>query len=238
MPTTENHLIALLPPRDRKRLLDHCEPVDLQLNHIICQPGDTGRWLHFPVDSFISLLAVDAEHSQLEVGMVGREGLLGVHRVLGVAQAPLRALVQGAGKSLRISDTALRAELKLSPALNGLLLRYVHVCMQQLAQSALCLRFHLLQPRLARWLLMTQDRARSDRFQVTQEFLSTMLGVRRVGVTAAAVALQQQGLIEYHRGNLHVRNRSGLQAAACSCYASDQQAYQAQLGAGQPHRAR
>lgn len=232
MPTRQNHLFALLPARERRRLESLCEPVELQLSSVICEPGDKLRHVHFPVDSFLSLLAVDAAKSRLEVGMVGmvgREGMLGLHVVLGVAQAPTRALVQGAGTSLRMATADFRSELQLSAALRAVLLRYVHVSMQQLASSALCMRFHALRPRLARWLLMTQDRAGSDRFQVTQEFLSSMLGVRRVGVTAAALALQSHGLIDYHRGDMHVRNRSGLQAVACSCYASDQVAYQAQL---------
>ncbi len=229
MPTRKNHLFALLPTRDRRRLESLCEPVELQLSSVVCEPGDKLRHVHFPVDSFISLLAVDATKSTLEVGMVGREGMLGLHEVLGVAQAPTRALVQGAGTSLRMATADFRSELQLSAALRAVLLRYVHVSMQQLASSALCMRFHALRPRLARWLLMTQDRAGRDNFQVTQEFLSSMLGVRRVGVTAAALALQGRGLIDYHRGDMHVLNRAGLQAAACSCYASDRAAYQAQF---------
>ncbi len=229
MPTRKNHLFALLPTRDRRRLESLCEPVELQLSSVVCEPGDKLRHVHFPVDSFISLLAVDAAKSTLEVGMVGREGMLGLHEVLGVAQAPTRALVQGAGTSLRMATADFRSELQLSAALRAVLLRYVHVSMQQLASSALCMRFHALRPRLARWLLMTQDRAGRDNFQVTQEFLSSMLGVRRVGVTAAALALQGRGLIDYHRGDMHVLNRAGLQAAACSCYASDRAAYQAQF---------
>ena len=155
MPSAQNHLIALLPAADRKRLLAQCEAVQLVLNDVICQPGDTLSHLHFPVDGFISLLAVDAQQSVLEVGMVGREGMLGLHHVLGVPPAPLRALVQGAGLSLRIANAAFQAKLKRSAALQALLLRYVHVCMQQLASSALCRRFHQLGPRLARWLLST-----------------------------------------------------------------------------------
>lgn len=232
MPTAQNHLIALLPERDRKRLLAQCEPAQLVLNDVICQPGDALSHVHFPVHGFISLLAVDAPDSVLEVGMIGREGMLGLHQVLGVEPAPLRALVQGEGLSLRIPSAALRAEFKLSSALQAVLLRYVHVCMQQLASSALCMRYHQLGPRLARWLLMTQDRAHSDHFHVTQNFLSSMLGVRRVGVTAAAVAMQGRGLIAYHRGDMHVLDRPGLEAAACSCYANDQRAYLAQLGSG------
>jgi CRP-like cAMP-binding protein len=225
----QNGLIALLPVRDRKRLLAQCEPTPLLLADVISEAGSRLQHVHFPVDAFISLLAVEDEHSRLEVGMVGHEGMLGVHHFLGVAQAPLRALVQGAGTSLRMAVGDFQAEVKASAALQTVMSRYVHVCMQQLATSALCLRFHQVGPRLARWLLMTQDRACSDRFHVTQDFLSTMLGVRRVGVTAAASLLQQRGLIAYHRGDMQVRDRAGLQAAACSCYASDQQAYQALL---------
>ena len=234
MPIHHNHLFALLPARERRRLEALCEPVELQLSSVVCEPGDKLPHVHFPVDSFISLLAMDAAKSTLEVGMVGREGMLGLHEVLGVAQAPTRALVQGAGTSLRMATTDFRSELRTSATLRAILLRYVHVSMQQLASSALCTRFHALRPRLARWLLMTQDRAGSDSFQVTQEFLSLMLGMRRVGVTAAALALQSEGLIEYRRGDMHVHNRAGLQAAACSCYASDQAAYQALLSSASP----
>ena len=229
MPAKQNGLIVLLPLTERKRLMVQCEPVLLELNEVICEPGDTLQFVHFPVDAFISLLGVEGEHAVLEVGMIGREGMLGLHRVLGVAQAPLRALVQGAGLSLRITSVALRVEIERSATLHAVLLRYTHVCMQQLTSSALCMRFHQVQPRLARWLLMTQDRAHSDRFQVTQEFLSSMLGVRRVGVTAAALALQRLGLIAYQRGGMHVLNRLGLEAAACSCYSNDLRAYRTQF---------
>ena len=232
MSNPQNGLIALLPARDRKRLLAQCEPTQLVLAQVVCEAGGLLSHVHFPVDAFISLLAVEGEHSRLEVGMVGHEGMLGVHHFLGVAQAPLHALVQGAGTSLRMAAGDFQAEVQASAALQTVMSRYVHVCMQQLATSALCLRFHEVGPRMARWLLMTQDRSRSDRFHVTQDFLSTMLGVRRVGVTAAALLLQERGLIAYHRGEMQVRDRPGLQAAACSCYARDQQTYQALLA---PH---
>ena len=157
--------------------------------------------------------------------MIGREGMLGSHSVLGVAGSPLRALVQGAGSCLRVPAAAFRAELLASPALRGVLLRYVHVCMQQLTTSAVCLRFHQVGPRLARWLLMTQDRAHREQFHITQEFLAAMLGVRRVGVTRAAGALQQRGLIAYRRGAMQVLDRAGLEGAACSCYSRDLSLY-------------
>jgi CRP-like cAMP-binding protein len=157
--------------------------------------------------------------------MVGREGMLGTQLALGVRAAPLHALVQGSGTAWRIGAVAFRRELAHNSALQRGLNRYVYVMMMQLASAASCLRFHQIGPRLARWLLMTQDRAHSDRFRITHEFLAYMLGVRRVGITAAASALQCRGLIEYHRGEIQVLNRRGLEAAACSCYAADRAAY-------------
>ena len=229
MHESQNQLIALLPVRDQARLTKQCERVHLELNHIIFEPGEDLQHVYFPLQAFISLLAVETPDALLEVGMTGREGMLGVHTMLGVAQAPQRALVQGAGLSLRLSAAAFQAELLLSPALRLVMRRFVHVSMQQLATSALCMRFHLLGPRLARWLLMTHDRAGHDRFRVTQEFLSAMLGMRRVGVNAAAMSLQERGLIDYRRGDMHVRDRAGLEQASCSCYANNQKAYHAQL---------
>jgi CRP-like cAMP-binding protein len=221
----QNHLIELLPTRDRARLLALCEPVQLELSEVLCHAGSPTRHVYFPVDGFISLVAHVEEHPGLEVGMVGREGMVGSQLVLGVATSPLRALVQGPGASWRIGVAPFKRELVQSTALQRLLDRYVYVLMAQTVSSAGCLRFHLIGPRLARWLLMTQDRAHDDTFHVTHEFLAFMLGVRRVGVTEAAGDLQRRGLISYHRGDMTVLDRAGLEAAACSCYASDRQVY-------------
>ena len=221
----ENHLIEQLPRKDRLRLLARCKPVRLALADVLCEPGAPTRHVYFPTDGFISLVTLIDGSPGLEVGMVGREGMLGAQLVLGVQTAPLHAVVQGPGTAWRIEARAFRGELARSPALRRSLNRYVYVLMAELATSAACLRFHMIGPRLARWLLMSQDRARCDSFRVTHEFLAYMLGVRRVGITTAAGALQRSGLIEYHRGDLTVLDRSGLEAAACGCYAAGRRAY-------------
>jgi CRP-like cAMP-binding protein len=226
----ENHLIELLPRRERTRLLALCETVDLALGEVLCEPGTITRHVYFPTNGFISLVAQVDAHSGLEVGMVGREGMVGAQLALGVVTSPLRALVQGAGATWRIGAASFQRELAESPALQRALNRYVYVLMAQTVASAGCLRFHMIGPRLARWLLMSQDRAHQDHFHITHEFLAFMLGVRRVGVTVAAGELQRRGFIRYRRGELTVLDRSGLEAAACSCYAADQQAYAGQLG--------
>jgi len=220
-----NDLIAHLPRKDRIRLLAACEPVPLALSDVLGEPGDITRHVYFPTTGFISLVAMLEGSPGVEVGMVGREGMVGAQVVLGVDTTPLHAVVQGAGAALRIGAPRFRTELARSPAMRECLGRYLYVLMAQLATSAACLRFHQIGPRLARWLLMSQDRAHSDHFHVTHEFLAYMLGVRRVGITVAAVALQRDGLIDYHRGDFEVIDRIGLEAAACGCYAAGQRAY-------------
>jgi len=226
----DNHLIALLPRRDRASLLAASEAVQLNLGTVLCKRGGTMRYVYFPGDAIVSLVtAVEGEPS-LEVGMVGREGMLGAQLSLGVTAIPLHALVQGTGTAWRVAAPAFRRELSNSKPLQLSLKRYVYVLMAQLATSAACMRFHSVEPRLARWLLMTQDRTRSDGFHLTHEFLAHMLGVRRVGITGAASHLQRQGLIRYRRGDITVLDRLGLEAAACSCYAADRHAYDTTVG--------
>ncbi|MEO5660013.1 MAG: Crp/Fnr family transcriptional regulator [Polaromonas sp.] len=234
MSSVENHLIELLPARDRARLLAICEPVELVLSEILSEPGKPTRHVYFPTQGFISLVAVIDGRPGVEVGMIGREGMLGAQLALGVETAPLHALVQGSGTAWRIATVAFKRELARSPELQRCLNHYLYVLMSQQATSAACLRFHLIGQRLARWLLMSQDRAQSDSFHITQEFLAYMLGMRRVGVTAAASALQRNGLIQYHRGEMKVLDRAGLEIAACSCYADNQQTYNDLLGVAAP----
>ena len=230
MSTAQNHLIERLPRRDRAQLLRLAEDVPFVLGDVLCEAGQPARHVWFPVDGFISLIAPIDGKPALEVGMVGREGMVGAQVILGVATVRLQALVQGSGSAWRIGRAAFRAELARSAPLRRVLDRYLYVLMAQLAGSAACLRFHEIGPRLARWLLMSQDRAHAERFHVTHEFLAYMLGVRRVGITGAAGALQRSGLIEYHRGELHVIDRAGLEAAACECYANDHATYADTIG--------
>jgi CRP-like cAMP-binding protein len=161
----------------------------------------------------------------LEVGLVGDEGMFGIPLALGVDVSPVRAVVQGAGSALRMGGAAFCAELGHSPSLQREIDRYVFVQLSQLAQTAACTRYHVVEARLARWLLMTQDRAHANAFHVTQEFLALMLGVRRVGVTKAAGALQKRNLIRYSRGDIKVLDRRGLKAASCGCYEADRKSY-------------
>jgi CRP-like cAMP-binding protein len=226
----QNHLIQMLPLHDRARLMAVCEPVQLTLSDVLCEAGTLTEHVHFPTEAFISLVSQVDEHPGLEVGMVGSEGMLGAPLMLGVAISPLRAVVQGPGTSLRIEVGAFRRELAASPTLQTQLDRYLYVLMAQMVASAGCLRFHLIGPRLARWLLMSQDRAHHRCFHVTHEFLAYMLGVRRVGITVAAGELQRRGLISYRRGELTVLDRRGLEAAACSCYAANSKVYAEHLG--------
>lgn len=230
MADAQNHLLELLPRKDCERLMAAGEPVQLVLADVLYERDTAVRHVYFPIDAFVSLVTQVDKHPSLEVGMVGREGLVGATLALGITTTPLHAVVQGAGSAWRIAAVPFRRELARSPALKRCVDRYLYVLMAQLATSAACLRFHLIEPRLARWLLMTQDRAHADRFHVTHDFLAYMLGVRRVGVTMAAGALQAAGLIEYHRGELKVLDRERLEAAACTCYAADRRGYDTVMG--------
>ncbi len=225
MPTAENHLIELLPRKDRRRLLSLAEDVTLTTSEVLGREGEPTRYVYFPVDGFISLVTSLDGKPVLEVGMVGREGMFGAQLCLNVPTQALHAVVQGPGHARRMASSVFGRELKQSAALQATLSRYLYVLMGQLAASAACVRFHPIDARLGRWLLMMQDRAHADSFHVTHEFLAFMLGVRRVGITLAAGTLHRRGLIEYKRGRVTILDRKRLQAATCSCYAADRQTY-------------
>ncbi len=220
-----NRLLAFLPRRERQHLIDHSEMVNLALREVLFDPGARIRHAYFPITAYVSLLTPVDKSTRVEVGLVGDEGMVGTPLVLGVAFSSLQAIVQGAGRCLRMDAAFFRRELAVNPVLKLHLERYLFVLMTQLAQSTGCTRFHLVEARLARWLLMTQDRARSSGFYVTHEFLAKMLGVRRAGVTKAATALQADGYIRYSRGNVTVLDRPGLTDAACACYRIDRNTY-------------
>lgn len=230
--SAENRLIELLPASERRCLLAIADPVQLVLGEVLCECGAPTRHVYFPVDGVIALATALAGRASLEVGMVGREGMLGAPLSLGVLVSPWRALVQGDGHCWRMEATVFRRQLARSPSLQHGLHRYLYVQVAELAASAACMRFHQIGPRLARWLLMSQDRAHADRFAVTHEFLASLLGVRRVGITLAAGALHSRGLIDYHRGHVHVLDRAGLEAQACACYVTGCRTYREQLGEG------
>ena len=220
-----NRLLGALPSIERRRVLGECQTVELAFADWLYTPPQRLTHVYFPISSFISLIMpIDAD-SSLEVGIVGSEGVFGIPLVLGVDVSPMRGLVQGAGSALRIGAEPLRRELQRSPVLRRRIDRYMCIHLAQLAQTAGCTRFHVVEARLARWLLMTQDRARAKSFHVTHEFLALMLGVRRVGVTKAATALQERKLISYRRGDVTVLDRRGLKAASCGCYNADRASY-------------
>lgn len=200
------------------------------MGEVLGEVGMLTRYVYFPTVGFVSLVTSHKGRPALEVGMVGREGMLGAQLVLGVETVPLHAVVQGAGAAWRIGAAEFSRELARNSTLQRGLNRYLYVTMTQLASAAFCLRFHQIGQRLARWLLMTQDRAHSDRFYITHEFLAYMLGVRRGGITTAACVLQREGLIKYRRGEIQVLNRRGLRASACSCYAAERETYLSILG--------
>lgn len=213
-----NALLAALPRAEYRRVLALLEPVTLTFGEVLYEQGEPITHVYFPNDSLVSLLTLVDKHLALEVGLVGHEGMVGVAYAMGISATPFRALVQGTGTAMRMKAPAFRKELSASVALQREVHLYAHALMAQVAKTAACNRFHVVQERLARWLLMTRDRMRSDQFRLTHEFLANMLGVRRVGVTKAAHALRQRKLITYSRGNITIVNGHGLETAACSCY--------------------
>lgn len=214
----ENHILAALSPHDIARLRPALELVTLSIGEVLYEPGDQIDRVYFPNDVLISLLTATEGHVALEVALIGREGMVGTPLALGVDTAPGRALVQGNGSAWSMSASDFLDIFRHSPGLQQPVFQYIHALMAQLTQTAACTRFHVVEARLARRLLMADDYAQSHRLHLTHEFLASLLGVRRVGVTKAAHGLQQQGLINYRRGEIIILDRRGLEALACACY--------------------
>jgi hypothetical protein len=218
MAAISNLLLAALPKTAYRSLMPGLVPSTLVFGDVLYEPDARMRHVYFPSDCLVSLLTVTDGHFALEVGMVGREGMVGTAVALGVPLSPVRAMVQGGGGALRMSAGRFASALRRSPTLQDGVHGYIHALMNQISRTAACNRFHRVEARLARWLLMTRDRLGGGEFRMTHEFLAAMLGVRRVGVTEAASALQRRGLIRYSRGLICILDGAGLEAASCSCY--------------------
>jgi CRP-like cAMP-binding protein len=221
----ENMLLAALPDAERRRLMKACKRVEMRLGAVLCGQRERIRHVYFPTGGFVSLLTQLGSRPGLEVGLVGTEGAVGIALALGASVTPVGAVVQGAGSALRIEATRFSAELDRSPALRDAMFRYLHVFMSQLGAVATCARFHVVGERLARWLLLTRDQARSNEFYLTQHVMAHMLGVRRGGVTRAAGELRARRLVSYSRGHVKILNVRGLKAASCSCYETTKDIY-------------
>lgn len=229
-----NLLLDDLAASVRERIVRRAEVVPLAFGTILCEPDEPFEHVYFPRSAVISLVAKVGNHPPLEMGLIGNEGMLGVTLILGVPLAPLRGVVQGDGEALRLSARDLHEELRHSPSLVKTLNGYLYVLMAQLTQTAGCTRFHEIDSRLSRWLLMTHDRTHADHFHLTHQFLADMLGVQRSAVSIAAGALQARGLIHYTRGEITVLDRPGLESTACECYAAVIKDYEQVFGSRRP----
>jgi CRP-like cAMP-binding protein len=228
---TANRILASLPPAEYERLSAYLEPVELSLGEVLYRPEEPITHVYFPNRGTVSVVCVLEDGKQVEAGMVGNEGMFGVCVFLGSVTSPLEAVVQLPGEALRMRADVLRAEFKRGEHLQDLLLRYTQAFIIQIAQTAACNRAHPIDGRLARWLLMSEDRAHSADLQLTHEFIAVMLGSRRAGVSEAAGKLQDEGLIRYRRGHVSVLDRPGLEAKSCECYAVVQKEFARLLGA-------
>jgi CRP-like cAMP-binding protein len=232
-----NHLLGALPRKDYQKLLPVLEPVKLAFGEILYESHAPIRHVYFPINCFVSMLTTVDAGRAAEVGLIGSEGMIGVPMALGIAASPFRAVVQGGGTAMRLEAADFRRNFSDSPALKREVFLFTHLLMIQIAQTAACNRFHVVTQRMARWMLMTRDRVNSNEFRITQEFLALMLGVRRVGVSAAMCRLRERKLIVYRRGTITVLDHEGLIAAACVCYKTVKDAYaqaQAKKGSSPP----
>jgi CRP-like cAMP-binding protein len=215
----ENSLLAALPDAEWKRWLPQLERVEMPLGQVLYEAGDTLKYMYFPITSIVSLLYVMENGASAEIAVVGKEGLVGVSLFMGGESTSSRAVVQSAGHGCRLNSKVMKSEFdKAGPVLH-LLLRYTQALLTQMAQTAVCNRHHALDQQLCRWLLLSLDRLDGNELVMTQELIANMLGVRREGVTEAALQLQKESLIRYARGHITVLDRKGLEKRTCECYA-------------------
>ena len=218
IPLPENHLLAALPEAERKRWEPNLEVIGMPLGQVLYESGERPAHVYFPIDAIVSLLYVMEDGASAEIAVVGNEGLVGISLFMGGDSTPSRAVVQSAGRGLRLESTAIKREFDRLLVL-PLLLRYTQALITQMAQTAVCNRHHTLDQQLCRWLLLSMDRLAGKELVMTQELIANMLGVRREGVTEAAGRLQKAGLIRYARGRITVLDRPGLERRSCECYA-------------------
>lgn len=221
-----NRLIALIPPIDRAIFLEHSEMVELKVQTVLVEAGENPEHAYFPVDSVITTLLPVNGAEDIEMGLVGNEGMVNTSMVLGVRSAAFTTVVQCAGRSFKIHRRSLEQLLTTDSCLRMVLGRYIDVRMSQLAQQVACRNFHTVKQRLARWLLMTRDRAHANELFLTHEVLARMLGVRRESITQAARSLQRHGVISYTRGYVMLMDPAALEEEACACYRRDIAVYE------------
>jgi CRP-like cAMP-binding protein len=220
-----NRLLGALPRKEYQKLLPILEPVNLTFGEILYESRTLIRHVYFPNNCFVSMLTTVDTGRAAEVGLVGSEGMVGIPMALGVTVSPFRAVVQGGGTAMRLKTGDFRRSFSESAALKRQVFLFTHLLMIQIAQTAACNRFHVVTQRMARWMLMTRDRVNSNEFRITQDFLALMLGVRRVGVSAAMSNLRERSLIVYRRGTITILDHEGLIAVACGCYKTVKDAY-------------
>lgn len=220
-----NQLLLALPEATWQRLVPRMRKVNLTLGQILYEPGELIHTIYFPNQAMVSLVKIMADGSTIEAGLVGNEGIVGYPVYLGGKDDTSRAVVQISGNAIALDAATLKAEFDRHEQLATLLLRYTQAFLAQVSQTAACNRFHPTEERLARWLLQSQDAARAADLDLTQDFLSSMLGTRRASITLAAGRLQQAGLIQYNRGHITILDREALEAAACECYAVTKSAF-------------
>ena len=215
---TQNHLLAALPPDAQARIFPLLELTEMPLGKVLYESGDTLRHVYFPTDSIVSLLYVMENGASAEISVVGNEGVVGVALFMGGESTPSRAIVQSAGHAYRLAGARTKEEFHRDGDMQQLMLRYTQALITQMAQTAVCNRHHSIDQQLCRWLLLSLDRLPGNQLTMTQELIANMLGVRREGVTEAALKLQQAGLISYSRGHITVTDRCGLEHRTCECY--------------------